>query len=101
MVVYSKMVLLVASLDRVWKAEELPPVEQPWSHSDVSAKINMLQKIAVNLRKKRVESGALRIDQPKVCFILNKQSWLPEVWKLFTLLLILTCSVGSGLSLSH
>jgi len=39
----------------------------------------MLQKIAVNLRKKRVDSGALRIDQPKICFQLDKETWMPKV----------------------
>ena len=32
----------------------------------------MLQLLAVQLRRKREEAGALRLDQPKLCFTLNK-----------------------------
>jgi hypothetical protein len=61
----------------------LPEIKAPWSARDISQKVNMLQKIAVNLRQKRVDSGALRIDQPKICFILDKETWLPTVIKQF------------------
>ena len=59
--------------------EELPAIQEPWTSRDISDKVNMLQKIAVNLRQKRVDSGAMRIDQPKICFTLDKETWLPTV----------------------
>ena len=64
---------------RNWNVEELPAIEEPWTARDISDKVNMLQKIAVNLRQKRVDSGAMRIDQPKICFTLDKETWLPTV----------------------
>ena len=54
--------------NKEWNEDELPPIENPWTANIISEKVNMLQKLAVNLRTKREENGALRLDQPKVCF---------------------------------
>ena len=43
----------------------------------------MLQKIAVNLRQNREASGALRLDQPKLCFSLEGTSGLPQGFKIY------------------
>jgi hypothetical protein len=48
--------------DREWKEDELPPVEQPWSAKEVSERVNLLQKIAVNLRSPFYESLILQIS---------------------------------------
>ena len=45
--------------------------------SDIVEKVNMLNRVALNLKQKRVDSGALRLDQPKMCFALDKESGLP------------------------
>ena len=65
-----------------WSIEELPAIRDPWKSSIISKKVNMLQKIAVNLRQKREEDGALRLDQPKLCFALDGKTGLPQGFKM-------------------
>jgi len=67
-----------------WIEDELPPIKHPWNTRIISEKVNMLQSIAVNLRQKREESGALRLDQPKLCFALDGQTGLPQGFKMYT-----------------
>ena len=54
-----------------WTVEEFPAISKPWTANDLSARVNILQKLAVQLRSKRVERGALRLDKPKLTFTLN------------------------------
>jgi len=61
---------------------ELPPVTGGYTAKDLSTKVNMLQLLAVKLRRKREEAGALRLDQPKLCFTLNKETGLPDGYRL-------------------
>jgi len=60
----------------------LPEVASPYTAKDINDKVNMLQILAVKLRSKREESGALRLDQPKLCFSLNPETGLPDGYKL-------------------
>ena len=46
------------------------------------AKLNFSQ-IAVNLRLKRFEGGALQLNQVKLQFILNKETGLPSGYSVF------------------
>lgn len=48
----------------------------------MSSKVGMLQLLAVQLRAARQNSGALRLDQPKLCFTLNPDTGLPDGYKL-------------------
>jgi len=57
--------------------EQLPEIRKPFGVSDIVEKVNMLNRVALNLKQKRVDSGALRLDQPKMCFALDKESGLP------------------------
>ena len=66
-----------------WSIDELPPIKSPWTSKIISEKVSMLQNIAVNLRSKRENSGALRLDQPKLCFTLNKENGLPLGFKMY------------------
>merc|ERR1719189_1922641 len=50
--------------------------------TDISDKVNILQMLAVKLRAKREQAGALRLDQPKLCFSLNHETGLPDGFKL-------------------
>ena len=70
--------------NKKWCDDELPPIRHPWNTSIISEKVNMLQSIAVQLRQKREESGALRLDQPKLCFTLDSQTGLPQGFKMYT-----------------
>ena len=53
------------------KSCEFPEIFNGFTTEDVSAVILKLQKIAVILRQKRKERGALKIDQPKIAFKFN------------------------------
>ena len=74
---------MLESPHRTWKAEELPEIRPPWTSNIISDKVNMLQSIAVHLRQKREASGALRLDQPKLCFRLDRESGLPQGFKMY------------------
>ena len=68
--------------ERVWSTEELPPITEGFTAHQLSEKVNMLQLLAVKLRMKREANGALRLDQPKLCFSLNKETGLPDGYRL-------------------
>ena len=69
--------------DKEWKIEELPEINTPWTAQIISQKVNYLQTLAVKLRAKRVENGSLRLDQPKLCFSLDKESGLPQGYRVY------------------
>ena len=66
-----------------WRLEELPDIQHPWTAQVISQKVNMLQKLAVKLRSRRVENGALRLDKPKLSFNLDKESGMPQGYKVY------------------
>lgn len=69
--------------DKEWSEGELPSIDQPWTVQVISHKVNLLQKLAVHLRRKRHDNGALRLDQPKLSFSLDKESGLPQGYKVY------------------
>ncbi|CAM6054368.1 unnamed protein product [Sphagnum tenellum] len=69
--------------NKEWISGELPPISSPWTSADLSQRVNILQKVAVNLRRRRVESGALRLDLPKLCFSLDKATGEPQSYQLY------------------
>ena len=69
--------------DKQWVQEQLPEIRHPWNSTNISEKVNMLQKIAINLRRTREASGALRLDQPKLCFALDSNTGLPQGFKMY------------------
>ena len=69
--------------DKDWKVKELPEICQPWNAKIISQKVNFLQSLALKLRAKRVEYGALRLDQPKLCFSLDKESGMPQGYRVY------------------
>jgi len=64
------------------EVDTLPDIAAPYTVKDISSKVNMLQMLAVQLRAKREEAGALRLDQPKLCFSLNQETGLPDGYRL-------------------
>ncbi|KAJ8320664.1 hypothetical protein KUTeg_002251, partial [Tegillarca granosa] len=63
--------------DKVWKTEELPSIAR-FSIEDIKKRVLMLNQIAVRLRKKRFDGGALRLDKVKVQFSLDPETGLPN-----------------------
>ncbi|XP_013190876.2 DIS3-like exonuclease 2 [Amyelois transitella] len=64
--------------DNDYSKETFPETYNGFQYDDIYKSIKILGKIASILRKDRFESGALRIDQPKVAFHLNATNGLPE-----------------------
>uniref|UniRef100_A0A915HL83 Ribonuclease II/R domain-containing protein n=1 Tax=Romanomermis culicivorax TaxID=13658 RepID=A0A915HL83_ROMCU len=71
--------------DRQWTKEEMPPITGRWTPDEICRTVNILQAMAVELRKKRLQSGALRIDQPKLTFSLDKETGLPNGCSIYEL----------------
>lgn len=63
--------------DKEWTAGELPRIYGKYTPKDLSYVVNLLNRLAVIMRSKRFEGGALRIDQPKLEFQLERGSGLP------------------------
>ena len=64
--------------NKEWKDCELPPIYGNWNYKKISESVNLLNDIAIKLRKFRFESGALKIDKLKLQFVLDKESGLPS-----------------------
>ena len=62
-----------------WSTDELPPISSPFKASDLSWRVNVLQNLAKQLRQRRADNGALRLDQAKLSFGLHTESKLPIV----------------------
>lgn len=50
---------------------KFPQIHNNFTIDDIAQTVNILQKIAVNLRQKRIENGALKIEQTKLLFTLE------------------------------
>ncbi|KAJ7354819.1 DIS3-like exonuclease 2 [Desmophyllum pertusum] len=64
--------------NRKWNLNELPPISDGASVEEISAQVNQLHKFALRLRRNRFENGALRLDQVKIRFDLDKETGLPN-----------------------
>jgi DIS3-like exonuclease 2 len=62
---------------RNWTTEELPSISDGVTVADIRQRVLKLNEIAVNLRKKRFDNGALRLDQVKLQYSLDKETGLP------------------------
>nr|XP_033814118.1 DIS3-like exonuclease 2 [Geotrypetes seraphini] len=58
--------------------EELPPISPQHPLDEIRQAILNLHQIARNLRKQRFDDGALRLDQLKLTFALDKESGMPQ-----------------------
>ncbi|KAJ8320151.1 hypothetical protein KUTeg_001738 [Tegillarca granosa] len=74
---YSDAQGFIEEPDKVWKTEELPSIAR-FSIEDIKKRVLMLNQIAVRLRKKRFDGGALRLDKVKVQFSLDPETGLPN-----------------------
>lgn len=69
---------MIENPNKKWSEEEIPKVTGPYKSKDISKVVNDLQSIAVNLRKKRFQDGALRLDQVKIAFNLDNETHMPN-----------------------
>ncbi|XP_030044376.1 DIS3-like exonuclease 2, partial [Microcaecilia unicolor] len=64
--------------DRQFRQEELPPISSQHALDEIRQAILNLHCIARSLRKQRFDGGALRLDQLKLTFTLDKESGMPQ-----------------------
>ncbi|XP_041377898.1 DIS3-like exonuclease 2 [Gigantopelta aegis] len=64
--------------DKEWMAEELPPISTGFTVTDITSRVLHLQEMAKCLRKARFDGGALRLDQVKIQYTLDKDTGLPN-----------------------
>lgn len=66
--------------EKSWKEEEHPPLSGGATISDIVERVRALNRIAVNLRRKRFENGTLRLNKAKISFDLDGKTGLPIGW---------------------
>ncbi|XP_060098808.1 LOW QUALITY PROTEIN: DIS3-like exonuclease 2 [Heteronotia binoei] len=69
---------MIENPEKVFTAEELPPVSPQHSINGIHRAVLNLHRIAKQLRKQRFVDGALRLDQLKLSFTLDKESGMPQ-----------------------
>uniref|UniRef100_A0A8C5QD15 DIS3-like exonuclease 2 n=1 Tax=Leptobrachium leishanense TaxID=445787 RepID=A0A8C5QD15_9ANUR len=69
---------MIGSPDLQICAKELPPVSPHHTIDEIHQAVLNLHYIAQNLRKQRFDDGALRLDQLKLSFTLDKESGMPQ-----------------------
>ncbi|XP_015683723.1 DIS3-like exonuclease 2, partial [Protobothrops mucrosquamatus] len=63
---------------RVFGVEELPPVSPCHAVAEIHRAVLSLHQIAKQLRQQRFMDGALRLDQMKLSFTLDKETGMPQ-----------------------
>ncbi|XP_056421507.1 DIS3-like exonuclease 2 isoform X2 [Hyla sarda] len=69
---------MIESPDKLLGVEELPPVSSDHTVQEIQQAVLNLHLIAKNLRRQRFDDGALRLDQLKLSFTLDKESGMPQ-----------------------
>ncbi|KAM3932088.1 DIS3-like exonuclease 2 isoform 2-T2 [Leptodactylus fuscus] len=69
---------MIESPEKLLDARELPPVSADHTIDEIQQAVLNLHLIAQNLRKQRFEDGALRLDQLKLSFTLDKETGMPQ-----------------------
>ncbi|XP_061493521.1 LOW QUALITY PROTEIN: DIS3-like exonuclease 2 [Rhineura floridana] len=69
---------MIENPEKVFAAEELPPISPQHSVDEVRRSVLNLHQIAKQLREQRFTDGALRLDQLKLSFTLDKESGMPQ-----------------------
>uniref|UniRef100_A0AAX7T0T5 DIS3-like exonuclease 2 n=1 Tax=Astatotilapia calliptera TaxID=8154 RepID=A0AAX7T0T5_ASTCA len=69
---------MIEAPEKMFSAEELPPVDPMHPIDEVHQAVLNLHTIAKNLRAQRFLGGALRLDQLKLSFALDKETMMPQ-----------------------
>ncbi|XP_033724656.1 DIS3-like exonuclease 2 isoform X3 [Pecten maximus] len=64
--------------DKAWTTEEFPPISSNFTLEQIKKRVLDLNKIAVNLREKRMDHGALVLNMPRMSFNLDDESGMPN-----------------------
>ncbi|XP_071965434.1 DIS3-like exonuclease 2 [Antedon mediterranea] len=82
---YSHAQDIIQNPDKVFAENELPDILNNYKAEDIKRCVTNLNKIATNLRRKRFDGGALRLDQPKLSFTLDKETGMPSGYSVYQL----------------
>ncbi|KAJ8356814.1 hypothetical protein SKAU_G00196080 [Synaphobranchus kaupii] len=69
---------MIDAPDKLFSTEELPPFDPRHPIDEIHQAVINLHTIAKNLRSQRFQGGALRLDQLKLSFTLDKESGMPQ-----------------------
>ncbi|CAL8343650.1 unnamed protein product [Merluccius merluccius] len=69
---------MIDAPDKLFSPEELPPIDPQHPLDEIHQAVLHLHAIAKQLRAQRFEGGALRLDQLKLSFTLDKESMMPQ-----------------------
>lgn len=69
---------MIEAPDKMFAAEELPPADPEHPIDEIHRAVLNLHSIAKNLRAQRFSEGALRLDQLKLSFTLDKETMMPQ-----------------------
>ncbi|KAG7227320.1 hypothetical protein INR49_000324 [Caranx melampygus] len=69
---------MIEAPEKMFSAEELPPVDPVHPIDEIHQAVLNLHSIAKNLRAQRFSGGALRLDQLKLSFTLDKETMMPQ-----------------------
>ncbi|XP_076018288.1 DIS3-like exonuclease 2 [Genypterus blacodes] len=69
---------MIDAPEKMFSAEELPPVDPEHPIDEIHQAVLNLHSIAKHLRAQRFTGGALRLDQLKLSFTLDKESMMPQ-----------------------
>ncbi|XP_077391765.1 DIS3-like exonuclease 2 [Festucalex cinctus] len=69
---------MIEAPEKTFAAEELPPVDSAHSIHVIHQAVLNLHSIAKKLRAQRFSGGAVRLDQLKLSFILDKETMMPQ-----------------------
>ena len=70
--------MIDSSENDVINPDEYPPIDGKFDIGTIVSKVKLLFGISKHLRKRRYDSGALRLDQPKLAFNLDSSTGLPN-----------------------
>ncbi|XP_034744107.1 DIS3-like exonuclease 2 isoform X2 [Etheostoma cragini] len=69
---------MIEAPEKMFSAEELPPADPEHPIDEIHQAVLNLHSIAKNLRAQRFSGGALRLDQLKLSFTLDKETMMPQ-----------------------
>ncbi|XP_039999974.1 DIS3-like exonuclease 2 isoform X2 [Xiphias gladius] len=69
---------MIEAPEKMFSAEELPPVDPVHPIDEIHQSVLNLHSIAKNLRAQRFSGGSLRLDQLKLSFTLDKETMMPQ-----------------------
>ncbi|KAL7387350.1 hypothetical protein ABVT39_022444 [Epinephelus coioides] len=69
---------MIEAPEKMFSAEELPPTDPEHPIDEIHQAVLNLHSIAKNLRAQRFSGGALRLDQLKLSFTLDKDTMMPQ-----------------------